>query len=290
MELKVLSLQNYSDTLAPNTLPVLYGPFLGRDKDLKEISHSLIHPASSGVTMVNIYGAPAVGKSTLAIHIGYTLDAHYLLSKPDESIPQSPTVTKKPKINARNSSELSVSYSDIVLPWYSLSEHQYVLASAQHLLEWAMGLKNDTLLILDNCDRFLQSKKHEKIFKQALEDLHEASKHLRIIATSRMKFTILDGFKSWQLSNLDSTSAIELLQKESNSMLTARDSREIAELVGNNPLALIIAAHMIRENAILKPQEVIDELKNNPMKILSPFEYAESEQILFILPNFHINM
>ena len=197
-ELEVLSLKQYSDSLAPNNLSVLNGPFLGRDKDLNEISHLLIHPASSGVTMVNIYGAPAVGKSTLAIHIGYTLaahgiairyipaqDAHYLLS--DESTPQSPTVTKKPKVNVRNSSELSVSYSDIVLSWYSLSEHRYVLASAQHLLEWAMGLKNDTLLILDNCDHFLQSEKYEQTFKQALKDLHEASKYLRIIVTS-LKF------------------------------------------------------------------------------------------------------
>ena len=66
-------------------------------------------------------------------------------------------------------------------------------------------------------------------------------------------------------------------------MLTVRDSREIAELVGNNPLALIIAAHLVRENAILKPQEVISELKSNPMKTLSPSTNVDSEKILPIL-------
>ena len=145
-----------------------------------------------------------------------------------------------------------------------------------------MGLKNDTLLILDNCDHFLQSEKHNKMFKQALKDLHEASKYLRIITTSRMQFTIFDGFKSWQLNSLDSSSAIKLLQ-ELNSMLTARDSREIGELVGNNPLALKIAAHLLRENNLLKPQEVISELKRNPMRILSPSTNVESEKILPIL-------
>ena len=297
-ELEVLSLKNCSDSLAPNNLPVLYGPFLGRDKDLNEISHWLIHPASSGVTMVNIYGAPAVGKSTLAIHIGYTLaapgivvryipiqDALYLVNEPDESSPQSDTVTKKSKVDVQNSSELGVSrsYSDIILSWYSLSEQQYVLASAQHLLEWAMGLKNDTLLVLDNCDHFLQSEQYENRFKQALKDLHKASKYLRIIATSRLQLNFLDGFKSWQLNSLDNNSAIELLLQESNSMLTARDSREIAELVGNNPLALKIAAHLIRENTIFKPQEVISELKSNPMKTLSPSTNVDSEKILPIL-------
>ena len=286
---------SFAGAFASNNLPTVHGPFVGRNKEWKEISDMLIHPEYSGITMVSIYGGPAVGKSRLAIHVGYTLathgitvryininDARYLFNEPDD-YHQSNTMPTKSKFNIKNTNELTLSDADIVLSLYSNSEYKYVPTSARTLLEWAKGLKNDTLLILDNCDSFLQddTQEHHKMFKETLKSLHEASKHVRMITTSRIKLTILGGCKAYRLRNLDNNSAIELLQHESKS-LTTQESSEIAELVGNNPLALIIAAYLVSDD-VITTQEMIGQLRQNMMKTLSPDTNADSQKILPVL-------
>ena len=56
--------------VAPNNLPHFPGPFVGRDRDVSSIIHHLFY---SLVKMVHIFGLPAVGKSTLAVHVGYEM-------------------------------------------------------------------------------------------------------------------------------------------------------------------------------------------------------------------------
>ena len=58
--------------IAPNDLPHLPGPFVGRDEDVNNVTN-ILFSAHSVVQMVNIVGLPAVVKSTLAIHIGYEM-------------------------------------------------------------------------------------------------------------------------------------------------------------------------------------------------------------------------
>ena len=54
----------------PSDLPKLSGPFVGRGKQVNEIVRYL---KSESVHIVSIYGPPAFGKSTLAIHVGYKM-------------------------------------------------------------------------------------------------------------------------------------------------------------------------------------------------------------------------
>ncbi len=57
--------------LADSDLPVLPDmPFIGRDKELTEISSYLL---SDSVYVIGIHGPPAFGKTTLAIHVGHEL-------------------------------------------------------------------------------------------------------------------------------------------------------------------------------------------------------------------------
>ena len=53
-------------------LPMLNGPFVGRENQVNEIVRYL---KSESVNIVSIYGPPAFGKSTLAIHVGYKMIA-----------------------------------------------------------------------------------------------------------------------------------------------------------------------------------------------------------------------
>ena len=73
-ELEKMSLHHGSDEIVPNNLPYVRGHFVGRDSELHEISNMLLaNSAYADVAMVSIFGAPAVGKSTLAIQVGHVL-------------------------------------------------------------------------------------------------------------------------------------------------------------------------------------------------------------------------
>ena len=56
--------------VAPNDLPYFAGPFVGRDNDLRNITYLLFH---SFAKMLHIFGLPAVGKSTLVVHLGHKM-------------------------------------------------------------------------------------------------------------------------------------------------------------------------------------------------------------------------
>lgn len=58
---------------APNNLPPFQDKFVGRTEDTNNIIHFLNH---SVVKMVHIVGLPGVGKSTLAVRVGYEMASH----------------------------------------------------------------------------------------------------------------------------------------------------------------------------------------------------------------------
>ena len=297
-ELEKLSIPRASDTIAPNNLPYVRGHFVGRDSELQEISHMLIHSTHSGVAMVSIYGAPAVGKSTLAIQVGHQLashgivvryvnvnEAHHLFVGTSETVNGEPSSSTTTNISSQSTDITLHSTgpgSVLAIPWYSYTEKEYVLTSPRKLMEWAKALVNDTLLILDNCDDLLQRNKiQESKFKGMLRTLLEASNYLRIIVTSRAKLLLVGGFRSYPLKELDPTSAVHLLQLQS-SLISNEEGKVIAELVGNNPLGLAIVAGLVNEK-IRPPCSIIEDLKQRPIETLNRAILPESQQIVNVL-------
>ena len=295
-ELEKLSIPHASDKIAPNNLPHVRGHFVGRDSELREISHMLIHSTHSGVAMVSIYGAPAVGKSTLANKVGHQLaghgivvryvnvnEAHNLFVENSETVNGEPSSSNTTNISSQSTDMTSHSSGGgLAIPWYSFTEKKYVLTSPRRLMEWAKALVNDTLLILDNCDDLLQrSNTHESKFKETLKALLEASNYLRIVITSRARMLIVGGFRSYPLKELDPISAVQLLQLQS-SLISSEEGKVIAELVGNNPLGLGIVAELVNEK-ISPPCSIIEDLKQQPIETLSQAILPESQQILKVL-------
>ena len=276
-----------SDKFAPNNLPYVRGPYVGRGSELLQISNILL-TNSADIAMVSIFGALGVGKSTLAIHVGHVLaskgmsvryvnlnEAHHLFARHASNKPTHIHRT------AADDTDL-IFHKGNVIPWYSYTERNYVFISAKKLLTWSKKLKNDTLLILDNCDDFLQGNKpHENNFKNMLIELLKASKYLRIVTTSRAKMLIVGGFHPYPLKELDPTSAVTLLQSRSN-LITSDDGKVIAELVGNNPLALGIVAALINTESS-PPHAIINELRKHLMRTLSPNILPNSQRISTVL-------
>ena len=288
-ELEKPSLHHESDLPAHNNLPHVGGPFVGRESELSEISHMLLY-SSSYVAMVSIFGPPAVGKSTLAIHVGHVLaskgmsvkylnmnEAHHLFARQADAS-YKPTSMH----NAVDATTALTFHKAKIIPWYSYTKQKYVLSSSKKLIAWAKELTNDTLLILDNCDDFLQrNKTHENNFKEMLTELLEASKYLRILTTSRAQMLIVGGFHPFPLKELDPSSAVTLLQLISN-LITCDEGKVIAKLVGNNPLALGIVAGLINVKRH-PPQAIIDKLEKHFMQTFNQSTLPNHQRIFIVL-------
>ena len=277
-------------TIAPNNLPHFPPPFVGRDKDVNNIVYLLLH---SLVKSVNVVGLPAVGKSTLAVHVGYEMascgvavryinvnDETLIFKSHDECKPSD--FTESPEIPDRHlkptqdvTLTTSKTFSDIALSWYSHTESKFTTTTALSLIEWAKRLSNDTLLILDNCDSLLQeTEERKKMFLDVFDALNKASPYLYIVTTSNLKVNLLDG-KMYKLKPLDNESAIQLLQLVSP-VMTLNDSRTINELLDGIPLALKIVGSLVNE--IRPPNLIITEIQQNLIETLTPEDVRPDTQ------------
>ena len=262
-----------ASAISPNNLPYLTGPFVGRVEEMQTVTRNLLYSKN----MVHIFGLPAVGKSTLAVHVGYKIATHrfavryinvdethiFSLKWPHEDELWNSIKTED---HFQTSSDaLSEIYGDITLPLYSDTEKKYISTSAQDLIEWAKGLSNDTLLILDNCDSLLVNR--GKKFIELLDTLNKASPFLLIVTTSRLKITLLDRFKQYKLRPLNNQSSIELLQLLSDT-ITLNDRETINGLVDGIPLALKIVGSLVSDEQ--PPSRIITQLKQNLIGTLTP--------------------
>ena len=182
--------------VAPNNLPNLIDPLIGRNTAIDNITHLFFH---SPVQVVHIVGPPGIGKSTLAIHVGHKMASH----------------------------GIAVQYINVdeirIFETHDVSNSNFISTRAKGLIEWAKGLSIATLLILDNCDSLLQQNNNGSI--HVLNALSKASHHLHIMVTSCLRLNLLDA-EPYYLKPLVDETAIELLQLVSP-IFTWNDSRTI---------------------------------------------------------------
>ena len=94
---------------------------------------------------------------------------------------------------------------------------------------------------------------------------------------------IVGGFYPYQLKELDPSSAVTLLQLIMRSnLITTDEGKVIAELVGNNPLALGIVAELINAKSS-PPHAIIDELRKHLMQTLNQNTLSNSQRISTVL-------
>ena len=110
-------------------------------------------------------------------------------------------------------------------------------------------------------------------FLQAMKSLKEASsrKNVRYILTSQKREADIGNFRLHAIYNLSSVAAIELLDRLAPS-LTDDQKMQIADLTGNVPLALDVVGAIFRLPDAPTPEEVIEGLKKNLVRTLSPAE------------------
>ena len=277
-----------------NFLPKFDPPFIGRDKNVSDLISTILH---SDVPVVHITGAPAIGKSHLAVHVAwelidYGVDVKYVdLSERKLSDDYNPTAEKPSEHAAEdvatgessNSMEVALRKDfELKFLWYSLKKQGNVIESTSDMVTWARSITSPTVLILDNCDDALQGRR-KKAFLNVIIDLKRAH-CVKIVSTSIVNITTL-GVRNYPLNPLDMDSAVDLLQQESTEcgeFEEVEKAKKVAILVGRNPYGLRLAAK-VGCNA-LPIDDLIQELSVNAIAPLDNVtDTADEEKLEYII-------
>ena len=257
-----------------HNLPSFHSPFVGRDANVSKITNMLL--TDPFVRAVHITGAPAIGKTRLAVQVGFNLVEHgvdvryvhvteqWLWVQPNKPTPGPSDSFKSEKDTTALIK--SGTFDLIVMGYLWLFPKERikdVLPSASDLIEWVEDLKVPTVVILDNCDDVLEGHLQDDLF-ELIQKLHNASNLVKTISTSRVHFTPT-GVKPFPLGALDVVSSTDLLQSECENIKN-KEARKIAGLVGCNPLGLRLAAGLACDMPV---QALISELEDDSIKILS---------------------
>ena len=248
--------------LHSKSLPYLSRNFVGREKEMKEVSQ-LLDFKNSDIRIVNIYGSPGFGKSTLAIHVGHQImkdgvTVHYVNMDdfPDKDIK---TALAEKILEASQIVSKNITF--------------------ERLLRWARERSSKTLVILDNCDDVIHKKKDE--FHLTVVKMVEESLNVKVTLTSRKVAAFLMYCQYYKIEELSITASCQLLEHKIplSISLSSKEKEQIANLTGNVPLALQIIGSLLHLPDSPSPTVLIDELKNELIKTLSPEDFPAHEQV-----------
>lgn len=245
-----------------NTLPYLSGDFVGREDELNSVV-DLLGFGKTDQKIVNIYGSPGFGKSTLAIHVGHQVlekgvMVHYV------------NLAKCPKEGLKHFIAETIMEG---------SREVYERANFNHFLLWVRNKFFYNLIILDNCDECLHDQKEE--LQSTIDSITESSDVFKILMTSREVTINTNSFEHFKLSELRTEAACGLLLHKLPKTINVQPSKieELAELTGNVPLALQIIGSLFRLPGLIMPAKIIEELKKEPILTLSPEQLPKNKQI-----------
>ena len=241
------------------SLPRLSDHFVGREEEVSDIVQIL----ESEIRIVNIYGSPGFGKSTLSVHVGHRMlekkvNVHYV------NLDECPTNGVKLFIAEKVFESTG-------------SHHEKV--TFEKFVQWARGRLFRNLVLLDNCDKALHSQKNE--LQDAIQKVAESSDSVKFLMSSRETTLYVGEFEQYKLHELSTKAACELLQARlpSGVNITMEEKEELARLTGNVPLALQITGSLLRLPKLGSAKSVIAELRENLIDTLSPEQLQKNMQI-----------
>ena len=224
---------------------------------------NLVDFSNSSTRIVNIIGSPGFGKSTLVIHVGHEV------------------VKKGDVVHYVNLADFPDTDVKLVLAEKILDSARIVAKDVtfERALRWARERYYNNLLILDNCDDVLHRQMGE--FQDAVKTLVKQSERIKVIITSRILVPFLYSFECFRVDKLSNKAGYKLIESKVSSRvnLTEKDIQEIVERTGNVPLALQIIGSLLRLPDAPTPSTVIDELKADPITLLTPPDFPADEQM-----------
>ena len=246
-------------------IPSVVPMFTGRENEIEKIS-KLITVDSTRV--VNIWGSPGFGKTSVAIQ-----EAHHLLS-----LGYSVYFFRMQRISTIDdlaSKILSIFKSNLV---------DVNLASADKLISVFREISAPVILMLDNVDHLLSSETSSDDLVDLFVEFLDCNTNINMIFTTRVRLENLrdqvEGFQDVRIRPLSPVSSIKFVRQMLPSFSESVVSR-VAEISSHVPLAIKLVASSLKNCCEEMANEFLEELQY-PENLLEHFE--EHMQKLFDKP------
>ena len=239
-------------------LPLVPDTFVGREGD---VLHIMTYLNSSAIKVVLIVGPHAFGKKTLAIKVSHKMRREEV----DVVFVDVDGQSTFAGISKEVMKVLDVSFNSN--------------DSKESLKKWVSSRTSLTTLVLVKCDKWLEANNGNLT---ELKNLQNQSQVVKYILTSRYRVFDIKTFKQHELGNLSDHAAHELLGQlttHSTVNLTQEDKTEIANLIGNHPLALEIVSGIFNLPEPPQPEVLIEDLGTELIETLNNCELNTEEMI-----------
>lgn len=241
-------------------LPLSYGIFVGRNEEVK-VLQGYLNFGTSSTKAIGISGPPGFGKSSLAIHVCH-----------------------KHRNSTTQYFDLSV-VSDTYQLIYRIVNITESSFNMEEVKVWASKLKNNTVLLFDNCDRLMSSPTQRMQFIDLVKNLIRYSSKVKVIFTTQHVTVFLqDEYELLELKELTEMNSIKLLKKlTTQEAFTHENAKKIVQLVGHVPLAIRVVGSLLKYDQHLDAKSIINQLNDHLLSTLSPPLIPSSDHILTAL-------
>ena len=224
--------------------------FIGRQEESQDI---LDHLTAGDTRLVDVWGPPGFGKTSVAINV-----AHHLRAM---EIPVYLISLRGMKSKGEFLSKLLSKFAVTKLKSHHISTTDWLIHCLQQL-------QNRYVLILDNADDLMESgdaKLKEELLRLTEEILNQCS-HIKLLFTTRESLDYLSyklPIHHERVGALDEVSSVNLVQSLLPD-ISGDDCSSIIEICGQVPLAMRLMCNIMRDgNASL--DELVEELKRLPL-------------------------
>ncbi|CAH3194963.1 unnamed protein product [Porites evermanni] len=227
----------------PDELP----NFVGRDKECKAVEH---HLTDEVTRLVNVWGPPGFGKTSVAIRV-----AHHLQEK---NFP-----VYFASVRAVESMEDLVSK---LLRVFVDDKQVHHITSSDLVIQCLQQIRNPFVLILDNADDLFESEdaKRKQHVLRFIEEILTHCKHVKLLLTTRESLDYLTHKlpifleKINVLDEISSAHLVRLLLPDASE----GDCKCVVKECGNVPMSMRLMCSIIKE-ANISINVLLDELSNS---------------------------
>ena len=243
--------------------------FFGRQEECKEIQN---HLTAGKTRIVNVWGPPAFGKTSVAINVAHLLGE---MNIPVYFLPLRGMTSKEELVSK-------------LLSIFADDNRLRDISSSHWLIKCLQRVQSRFVLIFDNADDLLESeddKRKEDVLQFMKEILAQCS-HIKLLLTTRASLDFLDLTLSLHLvkinvlDEISSASLIKVLLPD----VTEDDCKCIVKECGQVPLAVRLMCNIIKEEHT-SVRELSEDLRNSTILEVLDNECFPSDARLKLLIN-----